>query len=124
MRSDEKIWYRHVVSGELGYLVEREGVEMIRLNRPNEEIYRPLRTGEWTIDRDVRPLTKHQLVRIAWAADRELCRHLGLDDHGRTQWIDLPEEKRLAWAAGEGIKPPIRRKLRNAILRALKDLAA
>ena len=119
----KRTWYRHVTTGERGYLVEVDGQEMIRLDRPQEEILRPLRGGQWTVDRDYRPLTPYQVGQISWAAHQRLAFFLGLPD-AKKAWIDLRDEERRAWIAGKDVDPKIAAMLRQVIVDTLEVLTA
>jgi hypothetical protein len=104
-------------------MVRREGKDCIRLDRPNQEVVRPFREGEWSPVREFRPLTRLQLVQVAYEADRKLCFFLGLHAEARREWNAMRENDRLAWAdhgpgGGAG-----RKELFRAIMAKLAPLA-
>jgi hypothetical protein len=94
---DERFWYRHVTTGDVGYLVRRGGKSMIRFDRVNEEILRPFNKNEWVEDRDFRPMTQSQVSQVCFEADKMFCRALGLADAGRREWLNLSDDKRIEW---------------------------
>lgn len=89
----EEEWWRDMQTSDRGYRIRRNGQDMIRLDRPNEEIIRPL-TDRWTIDRDLRPLTRHNIAQVAFLADRKLAFFLG-DHSDRRAWDELHEDERI-----------------------------
>lgn len=116
----QRVWYRSAVTGDRGWMVIRDGVDSIKLDRPNQEIVRPYYSSEWAAEKEHRPMTIAQVAQVAFAADRQLCTALQLYGQGKTQWIDLPEEKKIRWY-NEGPKNPVRAKLYLAVRKALED---
>lgn len=122
-KENERTWYSHAVSGDRGYLCRRTGRDMIRLDRPNDpHAIMPFNPQQWIVDREHRPLTAMASTRIAYEADRLLCRALG--DHGRAkkEWNMCTERIRLLWMREGPSKPEIRRTLYLAIRDALRPL--
>lgn len=120
---NERTYYSHVMTGDLGWMVRRDGKDCIRLDRPNQEIVKVFREGEWTPNLDHRPITKLQLVQVAYEADRKLCFFLGLHGEARREWAAMREQDRLKWAAhGPGAGPG--RKLLFAQIMAALDFLA
>lgn len=95
--SQQRTAYRHRVSGDKGYLVSREGRDFILLDRPGDPLERPFRPDEWIAEAEHRPITPMQLTAITYAADRELCRALGLHALARREWLSVPERERIAF---------------------------
>jgi len=121
---DERQWYSHVRTGELGYMVERDGVKHIKLDRPNQDVSKPYREGEWHRERDRKPLNRQHLGMIAFAADTQLCRSLGLHEQSQRTWLSLTTEQRVAWMDSGPQKPAERARLWAAIMKTLKPLAS
>jgi len=96
----ERRWYSHARTGDRAYFVKREGRECVRLDRPNEELIRPL-GPEWKEDHETRPLNMSQLARICYAADQELCKALG-ERSLMKDWLSLRDEEMHAWMSGQG----------------------
>lgn len=65
---------------------------------------------------------KADLVRIAFEADRELCRLLGLNDKAAKDWQSLSADERSRWILVGPTEPPVRRRLYLATLAALEPL--
>lgn len=83
--------------GELGWLVRRDGKSMVKLDRPNQDIVKPYVASEWLPEVPQRPLARQQLARVAFEADRELCRSLGAFAHAMRTWQRLNEHERKEW---------------------------
>ena len=120
---DRREWYSHVRTGEKGYLVVRDGARHIKLDRPNQDIVKPYRESEWHRDNEHRPLTRQHLGLVAFAADRELCRSLGMHEQAKRDWLSLTTEQRVAWMDSGPGKPAERARLWSAIMKTLKPLA-
>ena len=69
---DQRTYYRSAEDGQRAYLVKRNGKDMVRLDRPMEEILRPL-DGSWRPDTQTYPFTAHQVAEVAFAADRAVA---------------------------------------------------
>lgn len=110
-------YYRSRSTGDRGYIVRRDGREMVRLDRPMQEILFP-KTGEWALDEEATLLVPMQAVQIAFAADRQVCLAVGLHGDARVTWQDMSDEKRVAFAkkGPEDGEHPIR----GAVYEALK----
>lgn len=119
----ERVYYRHTITGDLGYLVRREGKDYIRLDRPAQDISKPFLAAEWIAEQEYRPLSRMQLVQIAFEADKKLCILLGLHDEGRKQWLNLRDEERIAWAAGGPPAKGGRKAVFLALMKALEEHA-
>jgi hypothetical protein len=119
----ERRWYSHTRTGDRAYFVKREGRECVKLDRPNQEIVKPL-GPEWKEDHETRPLNMSQLARICYAADQELCKALGERDCLK-DWLSLRDEDVADWMSGRGPKkgPVERRKLYASNWTALKGSA-
>lgn len=116
---EERVYYRDIQTGDLGYMVRREGKACIRLDRPLQEIIRPYRKNQWKPDVEHRPLTKFQVTRIAFEADRQLCLTLGLHDKAKREWMSLTDEQRIAWSDGGPTDKVERVKLYRSVMKAL-----
>lgn len=120
---DKREWYSHVRTGELGYMVKREGALCVKLDRPNQDIVKPYREAEWRRENDHRPLTRQHLALVCFAADRELCRALGMHEQAKRDWLSLTTEQRVAWMDTGPQKPAERARLWATIMKTLKPLA-
>lgn len=89
---------RNARTGELGWKVRRSGQAMVRLDRPNQEILARYVEGDWQAEAPQRPLVRAQLARVAFEADRELCRSLGAHAHALRTWQRMDEHQRKVWA--------------------------
>jgi len=93
----ERTYYRHALTGDLGWLVRRDGAEHILLDRPGQEIAKPFKPGEWTVEAEYRPLTRMQFAQVAFAADKALCLALGKHLLARREWLSMRDEDRIVF---------------------------
>lgn len=119
---DQREWYRDRDSGDLGWLVRREGKSMIRLDRPMQEIIKPFRKNKWELEKQSRPMNKFQVTQVAFEADRKLCLVLGLHDKARREWLSLSDNQRIEWEREGPTSPLSRMTLYRAIKKALAPL--
>lgn len=96
-KPSERRYYRNARTGDLGYLVERDGKDVIRYDRPNEEILRPYRQDEWIVEREHRKLTAAQIAHVAFEADKKLCLFIGLPNQANREWLSMKDEERIRW---------------------------
>lgn len=118
--SENKPYYRHRLTGDRGYLLERDGKPYIRLDRPAEIIERLFVPGEWIEEFELRNFTEVQMATVAFEADKKLCLYLGLPTESSAVWLNMPEQKRISFMR-EGPKAPnIRCELWEAIMNVLR----
>ena len=124
---EDREWFRNRQTGELGYKVIRDGINKIRKDRPMEDLCTPFSDTQWKPEEERRPLTEHQLARIAFAADKEMCVFLGLHERSRQEWLSMSESAKFGWVkegpAGEDGSTPERVMLFESILEGLAELA-
>lgn len=128
----DRIYVRSERTGDLGWMVRRDGVEMVRLDRPSQEIIRQM-SPEWVQVVDHRPCSHAQVVQVAFMADKALCALLGLYEESgpkrdrltgpsaKKDWRDLNERQLIAWLEEGPSNPPIRRILYNSIVNVLEE---
>lgn len=120
---DDRKYYRSSQDGEKGYLVDKDGQQWVRLNRPNEELLRPWNNGaHWIPEVEHRPLSPAQLAMVCFEADKALCRALGLHEQTRKEWPSLTDVQRIAWMAVGPTRHPARATLWKAINHVLEPL--
>lgn len=120
-RSDEKTWVRHHRTGDLGWLVKKDGRTYVRMDRAFTNL-RDYRRGEWDIEQHKRPLTRYQLASIALEADQLLCKSIGLVIRTKP-WLMMSPAERQAWRdKGPTPKEPesIRQCLWDSIMGGMK----
>jgi hypothetical protein len=118
---DQRTYYRSAEDGQRAYLVKRGGKDMVRLDRPMEEILRPL-DGSWRPDTQTYPFTAHQVAEVAFAADRALCRTMGKHLDAGKEWLSLKEQARIKWMEEGPSTGDIRDDLYDAIMGTLKGM--
>lgn len=114
-----KDYVRSTQTGDLGWLVQRDGQTFVQLDRAHEELI-PYREGSWKPDRSVHPFTLWQVAQIAHAADRQLCLYIGLPADSKKSWYDLKEAERSKWMSAGPEGPELRKELYKSI-RSLFD---
>lgn len=121
MKPPQKRWVRHARTGDRGYIVQHNGRLAVRLDRTGDGTLIAYREGDWTEDTAKLALSAQQIARIAFAADRELCLVKGMPRAKHREWINLTQERRLAWTKGPPADGP-RTKLYQAIMNSMKDV--
>lgn len=119
--------YRHVSTGELGYY--RAGSDRIRVEREDgRTVYRTFLEHQWVLqdDKRMRPINRAQLAQVCFAADRELCKVLGLQEVARgPDWSQMRDNDRarLIESGPRGVDPKkVRRRLYVAMRVVLDGL--
>ena len=108
-------WYRHAQTGDRGYVVRRDGVQYIRLDRSAQEILRRL-DESWIEEDATRPITPIHVARVCFEADKALCAALGIVDKSREDWVKLSDLQRQLWIT-QGPKKPHQRATLYATLK-------
>ena len=116
----QRVYVQSSRSGEQGWIVKRDGVDKVRLNRPNQEILLPF-GGEWTQLVEHRRASHAQLVQVAYEADRALLRLLGEYQKAKVEFRDLKEKAVVAWLEDGPTEPPIRQLLYRTVLDLLSE---
>lgn len=98
-KPSERSYVRHAQNGELGYLVEREGRQTVKLDNAGQEILRPYVPGDWVPETVRRQLMPMAVARVAFEADKALCRELGLHQLAIRSWDKLKDGQRQDFAA-------------------------
>src|SRR6476646_6409785 len=111
--------YRSAQTGELGYLVRRGGLSMMRLDNPRQEVLRRYAPGEWLAEVVQRPLAAIHAARVAFEADRALCRELGLHAHAKREWGKLRDGERQMYMTNGPRTPPARVALYASVMAAM-----
>jgi len=111
----ERVYYRHVSTGDLAYAITMDGKPHIKYDRPNEERVLPFNPSNWTPEDTYRPIPEAQLIQVAFEADKRLCLLLGHHDLARREWISLSETQRIKWTRQGPQSPPVRQRLYYAI---------
>jgi hypothetical protein len=113
----EREYYRHVQTGDRGYLISPTIICLDRVP-PVEQDYRE---GEWKKEPGEVPLSDRQIGQIAFVADRALCRALGLYAKARREWNTMGEEEQIHFTAKGPALPEVRKDLFVAITALLRD---
>lgn len=118
-REKTRVYYRHVKTSDRAYLVDRSGVTMIKLDRPQEDVVRRFVPEEWVPDSETRPLTRAQVAQCIKAFDTQLCHFLGHMRLAKETWHSMPDNEKVEWIKGIGPQKP---KIRQVVFRTLWDL--
>ena len=113
---NEREYVRSSRTGDRGYLVRREGKDVVRLDRPMQELLFP-KGPEWVADEFGSLLLESQVAHICFAADRAICGAVGLHMESRKGWQDLSDAERLKFL-GDG--PPRTQVVRGVVYDAIK----
>lgn len=116
----ERSYFRHSSSGDLGWMVRRDGEDHIKYDRPMQDLTKPYRQGEWKPENRPYPLTVTQMAMVAFEADKRLCFFLGLQSKTKMDWQALTDRERDMWVNGGPEVPERRAILYNAIMDGLK----
>lgn len=111
----KRCWYRSQQTGDRGYMVRRNGTDVIRLDRAGVEVLRKF-DASWVPDNDAKPMRPIDLLRVIHAADVALCEVLGLHRLKPKAWLAMSDKERLEWME---FGPPTTNPLRVAVYKAL-----
>jgi hypothetical protein len=114
------VYLRHTGTADLGYIVRRDGKDVVRLDRPQQEIIQPYDEKVWSRERSYKPVSHVQVVQVAFEADRMLLKSLGEHAKSRKDWHALTEKQRKAWLDVGPLDPPKRAQLYKAIVECLE----
>src|SRR5688572_20700004 len=123
LKPAERRYYRHRNTGDRAYVVVKDGLTKLHRDRPGDEILVDL-TAEWLLNQDTKPLTRIQLAKVAFVADRELCRAIGMHKLAAMQWANLSERARIRWMEQGPIANYLRIRLFKAIMSELSSESA
>jgi len=118
----QRVYYRHAQKGDLGWMVTKNGKDHIKYDRPDQDIIIPFDANAWQIEEEHRPYNPTQKVQIAFEADRQLCKLIGMHDKARKVWGDLSQRQRMAWIEKGPTKNVYRRKLYAAVMSSLREM--
>lgn len=116
----KRVYYRHLETGDRGYMVERDGMPAIRWDRQmsNDTTHQ---LDRWKLETDATPLfSAHQIAMVAFVADKEVARALGQIDIAQRVWHDLSEKQRRDWMTdGPKVRIGPRRDVYEALVKAM-----
>jgi hypothetical protein len=114
---------RRRIDGQLGFVVEEAGKKFVRLDRGtkanSDQSLIPYRETDWEPDREPKP-NQHQIARLCYAIDREWRMTLG-GEYGVPEWRNLRDEARAAGFRLPENAHPARRRLNEAVRKALAE---
>ncbi len=122
--ADKRTYYRRgtTQNGQRAYLVERSGVQMLKLDSYDPEVLVKFDPAMWTIERELRPLTKMQAARVAYEQDRALCVALHMHIESRKQWVDMSPEERIEFMESGPERNAMRKKLWRSTMSLLEEI--
>lgn len=120
---NHRIYYRHATTGDRGYLVKRFGADHIKYDRVGPDQTMPFRPEDWNEETARRAFQEHEVAKVAFAADKELCRALGKVREANRNWLDVPEAERIRFVTSGPLVPPrhLRARLYRAIVEVMKS---
>lgn len=93
----ERKWFRHALTGDRGFMVKRDGKDMMQYDRPAAEIIVPYNPSQWREDDESFPMGPMQAAEIAYLADQRYLYYIGEYAKAKRGWLALREEERLRW---------------------------
>jgi hypothetical protein len=123
----ERQYYRNRMnSGDFGWLVRSNGRDMIRLNRPEENL-RPYIARDWIPEREPAVLTLFQCAKVTFEADKAFCAGVGEVLLARRDWNLMTETARIAWMKkgpenATGKHADVRRKIYRTLMDLLEPM--
>lgn len=117
----ERIYVRSKSTGDLGWMVRRDGKDLVRLDRPLQEVIVEYSPDDWPQEVEYRPIPHAQLVRMCFEFDRLLLRALGDHERAKKEWHQLTDKQRVAWIESGPKNPPIRALTYKTIMAVLKE---
>ncbi len=118
--ADSKRFVRNRATGELGYVIERDGDTFVRLERSGPVVEQPYSESAWMDEKVRAPLNRQQVGKLMHDFDRLLCKALGKAHEAKREWIELREEEREEWMS-YGPPEGIRSEVFEAVADALAD---
>lgn len=116
----KRVWFTHIVTGDRGYSVRRDGKDMIRYDRPMIDQVSDPRDWKPMAD-DVPDFSELQIALVAFEADKKLCWAMGRMDLAQRDWLNQSEAARRKWVADGPAGGSARRVALHAAIRgALK----
>lgn len=115
---NERRYYRHKENGDRGFLIQVSGKMMIERDpETKDRVFMQL--GKWDVEQDLRHMSRHQIAKVAFEADKELCRALGLHKEANREWLNLKDAERIGWT-NKGPSGPVRKDLYDTIVKLLE----
>lgn len=118
----DRAYYRHRATGDLGWLVRRNGEDHVKYDRAGvDQTTRVKRDGagepvEWAPVAPPAPVNTFQMAALAYEVNRMLDRYLG-QVSPKKAWIDISEEARRDWLERGPEMKGIRNDMYNAIMK-------
>lgn len=88
---------RHKVSGDLGHRFRANGQELVRYDRPGQELVKTYKEDEWIEIEYQKTLAPIAIALTCYAADAELAKHLA--ERSKKEWGLMTNQERLAWVS-------------------------
>jgi len=113
-KPSDRVWVKQASSGLVGYLVMRDGVQKVKLDRPDPYALRPYDVQNWSPMGDEldNRLPRMALAQVQWAADQSLLRVLGTHSQAGREWRSVPQSKKIQFMTdGPTSGPGMRRHL-------------
>lgn len=105
-----RVFY-HRTTGDRGFMVQVDGEDRIQYDRGGHVETVKYKPEQWEAREDERPLTPHQIGRLAYEWDLSVCKVAGVGPRLRKPWIDLKDGERSAWTANGPPKGDLMRRM-------------
>jgi hypothetical protein len=116
----DKAYYRSRATGDLGYLVEREGKTWVKLDRAGPETLKEFAEQQWIVEEHRSPLNPQQLGKLTYEIDQLLCRAVGRGQEAKQDWIAKQNEEQQEWVDVGPCDDGIRDDLFDAVVGVLR----
>ena len=93
----EREYYRSKTTGDLGYLVERDGKQWLKLDRSGPEVLKEFSEHSWQREEHRAPLNRQQVGKLPREFDQLLCRALGQGQEAKKDWLAMQMEEQTEW---------------------------
>ena len=121
---DQRQWMKHRRNGKVGWLIERNGKTLVKIDLPDPYATMKYEPNDWELMNSEVKLPRQLVATVQWAADRALMRALGEHVAAGRDWHALTTEQRIEFMDnGPGEKHGEHRKrVWSALKKALKPL--
>lgn len=121
MTAETSKWYRHRQTGDRGRFFYEGVAPFVQYDRPNGAKL-PFRESDWVEEVDAPPMSRGQIARVAFAADRQLLYFTAHYSKAKRDWAAQTDEERVEWIEKGPATGKDRKELFAAVMSALDPL--
>lgn len=116
----ERKYYRHVETGDRGYLIFVDGDIVMKYDRGPQAPWTEWKKEKWVEDEQILPMSEMQVAEIAYLTVGRYNYYAGNHAKARRKWESLREEERIHWMK-KGPDDPQARKWYDAVMACGKE---